>query len=174
MEKIIYQKKISTPLGVMLACGSTEGLHLLNFCEESKLDSQLKSLTETYGNIQDENFPSYLTLLENELDAYFNGQLKTFTVPLSPVGTAFQQSVWEVLRQIPYGETWSYAKQAAALGDVKKVRAVANANGANKISILIPCHRVIGSNGTLTGYGGGVWRKQKLLELERERDNEVI
>ena len=82
------------------------------------------------------------------------------------MGSDFQKSVWEILMKIPYGETWSYAKQSEILGDSKKVRAVANANGMNKISILVPCHRVIGSDGNLTGYGGGIWRKQKLLELE--------
>ena len=119
----------------------------------------------TYGaNLCDEEG---LKTLENELSEYFSGNLKQFTVPLSPVGTDFQKSVWKILQKIPYGETWSYRKQSEILGDVKKVRAVANANGMNKISILIPCHRVIGSNGTLTGYGGGIWRKQKLLELEK-------
>ena len=83
------------------------------------------------------------------------------------MGTDFQKSVWEVLRKIPYGTTRSYQEQASILGNPKAVRAVANANGLNKISIIIPCHRVIGTNGTLTGYGGGIWRKQKLLELEK-------
>ena len=87
-------------------------------------------------------------------------------MPLDWVGTDFQKQVWQVLMQIPYGATWSYAQQAQTLGEVKKVRAVANANGMNKIAIIVPCHRVIGSDGTLTGYGGGIWRKQKLLELE--------
>jgi len=90
-----------------------------------------------------------------------------FTVPLAPVGTDFQKKVWEILRTIPYGTTRSYQQQADILGNPKAVRAVANANGLNKISIIIPCHRVIGTNGTLTGYGGGIWRKQKLLELEK-------
>ena len=106
--------------------------------------------------------------MEKELKLYFEGKLTRFSVPLSLVGTDFQKSVWEILKEIPFGETWTYKKQAEILGDVKKVRAVANANGLNKISIVLPCHRVIGSDGQLTGYGGGVWRKQKLLELERK------
>jgi AraC family transcriptional regulator of adaptative response/methylated-DNA-[protein]-cysteine methyltransferase len=106
-------------------------------------------------------------ILEKELSEYFEGNRTEFTVPLDFVGSDFQKSVWEVLMKIPYGQTWSYAKQAEILGDKNKVRAVANANGMNKISILIPCHRVIGSDGNLTGYGGGIWRKQKLLELEK-------
>ena len=166
-EKILQLKRIETPLGSMMACADEKGICLLEFCEKKTLPTELKQISQHFKTtiLQGEN--PHFELLEKELDAYFNGQLKTFTVPLSPVGTAFQQSVWEVLRQIPYGETWSYAKQAAALGDVNKVRAVANANGANKISIIIPCHRIIGSDGTLTGYGGGVWRKQKLLDIEK-------
>ena len=105
--------------------------------------------------------------LEKELEEYFEGKRKDFTVPLAPVGTDFQKNVWEILRTIPYGTTRSYQQQADILGNPKAVRAVANANGLNKISIIIPCHRVIGSNGTLTGYGGVIWRKQKLLELEK-------
>ena len=89
------------------------------------------------------------------------------------MGTDFQQRVWQILRTIPYGQTWSYKAQAIALGSPQSVRAVANANGMNRISILIPCHRVIGSNGTLTGYGGGLWRKKFLLELE-SKGNEPI
>jgi AraC family transcriptional regulator of adaptative response/methylated-DNA-[protein]-cysteine methyltransferase len=130
---------------------------------ETEFKDLAKSLNATI--VQGEN--PHFKVLEKELAEYFAGERKEFTVPLSPVGTQFQKEVWQVLRQIPYGETWSYRKQSDVLGDPKKVRAVANANGMNKISILIPCHRVIGSNGTLTGYGGGIWRKQKLLELEQ-------
>ena len=115
--------------------------------------------------LQGENI--HFEKLESELTEYFKGNLTDFTVPLTPVGTDFQKKVWEVLREIPYGSTRTYQQQANALGSPKSVRAVANANGLNKISILIPCHRVIGSDGTLTGYGGGIWRKQKLLELEK-------
>ncbi|CAA6799642.1 MAG: Methylated-DNA--protein-cysteine methyltransferase (EC [uncultured Sulfurovum sp.] len=104
-----------------------------------------------------------------ELDVYFKGELKTFTVPLLFVGTPFQKSVWEALLTIPYGETSNYKKQAKMIGNEKAVRAVANANGANAISIIVPCHRIIGSDGTLTGYAGGLEMKQRLLELEKEK-----
>lgn len=87
-------------------------------------------------------------------------------MPLHLIGTDFQQKVWQILQQIPYGKTYSYGQQAKILGNPKAVRAVANANGMNSIAILVPCHRVIGANGELTGYGGGLWRKQYLLELE--------
>lgn len=106
--------------------------------------------------------------MRTQLNLYFQGKLKEFDLPLDLVGTEFQQQVWNVLLQIPYGATSSYAKQAQILGNPTAVRAVANANGMNKISIIVPCHRVIGSDGSLTGYGGGLWRKKELLELEQE------
>ena len=106
-------------------------------------------------------------LLRQELDLYFQGRLKVFATPLETIGTAFQQQVWDALLTIPYGETRSYKEQAQQLGNPKAIRAVAAANGQNKVSILIPCHRVIGSDGKLTGYAGGLNRKQSLLALER-------
>lgn len=166
-EKIINLKRIETPLGTMIACADENGICMLEFSDRKALPTELKEISKYFDAniIQGEN-PHFETL-EKELSEYFDGNLKDFKVPLSPVGTAFQKSVWKILQKIPYGETWNYRKQAEILGDAKKVRAVANANGMNKISILIPCHRVIGSDGNLTGYGGGIWRKQKLLELEK-------
>ncbi|HZF55701.1 MAG TPA: methylated-DNA--[protein]-cysteine S-methyltransferase [Polyangiaceae bacterium] len=104
-----------------------------------------------------------------QLDAYFNGSLTRFDLPLAPRGTAFQQAVWEILRSIPYGTTVSYAEVARRLGRPDAVRAVGSANGRNPISIIVPCHRVVGSGGLLVGYAGGLDRKRKLLELEARR-----
>ena len=166
-QKIIDLKRIETPIGTMYAAAVEEGICMLEFTDRKMLETEFKDLAKSLKAtiVQGEN-PHFQTL-EKELSEYFKGNRTEFTVPLSPVGTDFQKSVWQVLMKIPYGETWNYKKQSEVLGDAKKVRAVANANGMNKISILIPCHRVIGSNGTLTGYGGGIWRKQKLLELEK-------
>ena len=166
-QKIIDLKRIETPIGTMYAAATAEGICMLEFTDRKMLEREFKDLAKSLNAIiiQGEN-PHFIPL-EKELAEYFLGKRTEFTVPLSPVGTDFQKSVWKVLMKIPYGETWNYKKQSEVLGDAKKVRAVANANGMNKISILIPCHRVIGSNGTLTGYGGGIWRKQKLLELEK-------
>lgn len=166
-QKIIDLKRIETPIGTMYAAAVEEGICMLEFTDRKMLETEFKDLAKSLNAtiVQGEN-PHFKTL-EKELSEYFDGNRTEFTVPLSPVGTEFQKSVWKVLLKIPYGETWNYKKQSEVLGDIKKVRAVANANGMNKISILIPCHRVIGSNGTLTGYGGGIWRKQKLLELEK-------
>ena len=166
-QKIIDLKRIETPLGTMIACADENGISMLEFSERKSLNKELEEISKYFkaNIIQGEN-PHFKTL-EKELNDYFEGKIQKFTVPLSPVGTDFQKKVWEILRTIPYGTTRSYQQQADILGNPKAVRAVANANGLNKISIIIPCHRVIGSNGTLTGYGGGIWRKQKLLELEK-------
>jgi methylated-DNA-[protein]-cysteine S-methyltransferase len=101
-----------------------------------------------------------------QLEEYFSGALKSFDVPLNARGTPFQLSVWAGLREIPYGETMSYGELARSIGNPKAVRAVGRANGSNPIAVIVPCHRVIGANGTLTGYGGGLDRKAKLLSLE--------
>lgn len=166
-EKVIDLKRIETPLGTMVACANENGICMLEFSDRKALPTELKEISKHFNAniIQGEN--SHFETLEKELSEYFEGKRLDFTVPLSPVGTDFQKKVWEILRAIPYGTTRSYQDQANVLGNPKAVRAVANANGLNKISIIIPCHRVIGTNGTLTGYGGGIWRKQKLLELER-------
>lgn len=166
-QKIIDLKRIETPIGTMYAAATEAGICMLEFTDRKMLENEFKDLAKSLNAtiIQGENV--HFKTLEKELSEYFEGNRTQFTVQLSPVGTEFQKSVWKILLQIPYGETWNYRKQSEVLGDAKKVRAVANANGMNKISILIPCHRVIGSNGTLTGYGGGIWRKQKLLELEK-------
>jgi methylated-DNA-[protein]-cysteine S-methyltransferase len=108
-----------------------------------------------------------LAQARRELDAYFAGKLRAFTVPLAPRGTPFQLKVWMALRAIPYGATRTYGQQANAIGQPKAVRAVGLANGKNPISIIVPCHRVIGANGALTGFGGGLDRKQALLDLEQ-------
>ena len=167
MEKIVDLKRIETPLGTMIACANENGICMLEFSDRKALPTELKEISKHFdANIVQGENPHFKTL-EKELEEYFEGKRKDFTVPLSPVGTDFQIKVWENLRTIPYGTTRSYQQQADILGNPRAVRAVANANGLNKISIIIPCHRVIGTNGTLTGYSGGIWRKQKLLELEK-------
>lgn len=112
--------------------------------------------------------PPILSECVRQLDEYFKGKRKEFTLDLLPRGTGFQRRAWEQLRQIPYGETISYSRQAERMGDKKACRAVGGANGKNPISIVIPCHRVIGKNGSLTGFGSGVWRKEWLLAHEKK------
>ena len=158
---------LATPLGEMLAVFGGKGLCLLEFVGQKQLEQEITAVQKAlHGQfIFQEN--EQTQLLRQELDLYFQGRLKVFTTPLETIGTAFQQQVWDALLTIPYGETRSYKEQAQQLGNPKAIRAVAAANGQNKVSILIPCHRVIGSDGKLTGYAGGLNRKQSLLALER-------
>lgn len=114
------------------------------------------------------NIPDALVEAMKQLDAYFKGDLKEFKLKLNPTGTHFQKSVWEALMKVSYGKTNSYMELTKNLGDVKAIRAVASANGKNPLWIVIPCHRIIGSDGSLTGYAGGLWRKEWLLNHERE------
>ena len=155
------------PAGSMLAVFSERGLCLLEFPESAGTERELLAvLAARPGRLQAGDSPLVRDTLQ-QLAAYFSGSLKDFSLPLDPVGTPFQQQVWAELLRIPYGETRSYLQQAESLGNAKAVRAVAAANGQNKISVIIPCHRVIGSSGTLTGYAGGLERKAWLLAHER-------
>ncbi|MGV0979365.1 methylated-DNA--[protein]-cysteine S-methyltransferase [Empedobacter falsenii] len=162
-------KKIQTPLGEMLAIKSEKGLCMLEFFDGKSTEKQLKEI-ENLGEILEKD-DDILNRLENELNDYFKGNLKEFTIPLDLIGTDFQKKVWNELIKIPFGETRSYKEQSIAIGDLLAIRAVANANGKNKIAIVVPCHRVIGSDGSLTGYAGGKKRKQFLLELESQQLN---
>lgn len=167
-QNIIDLKRIETPLGTMLVCATNQGICLLEFTDRKMLETELKSIAKLLNAIIIQGYNKYFETLEIELQEYFNGKRKEFSVPLHTPGTDFQNKVWAALQRIPYGQTKSYKEQAITIGNLESVRAVANANGMNRISILIPCHRVIGSNGQLTGYGGGLWRKKYLLELEKK------
>jgi O-6-methylguanine DNA methyltransferase len=165
--------RFHTPLSPMTACASSQGVCLLEFTDNRRIERELKDLVKRLNaDIQPATNP-HLDQLQTELKAYFDGQLKTFSVPLHTPGTAFQQAAWKVLRDIPYGETRSYKQQAVAVGNPQAVRAVAAANGQNRVSIVIPCHRVIGADGSLTGYGGGLDRKSWLLDFERARGTQI-
>lgn len=166
--KLIISTFIMTPLGRMIALADEDYLYLLEFDNRRGLEREIERLRQKFNARIFQGKNSLLRRLEEELSAYFAGQTAIFTTPLYLFGSPLQQKVWEQLQEIPVGETRSYKDLAGNLGDVNKVRAVGNANGANQISILIPCHRVIASNGDLGGYGGGVARKQYLLDLEQE------
>ncbi len=165
---IVNITRIETDLGPMIAGATGRGICMFEFADYKSLDLELRQLAATFKTplVQGDN-PHFDTL-RAQLEQYFKGERRQFDIPLDLVGTEFQKQVWLSLVQIPYGSTTTYAAQAARLGRPSSVRAVANANGKNKISIILPCHRVIGADGTLTGYGGGIWRKKKLLELEKE------
>jgi AraC family transcriptional regulator of adaptative response/methylated-DNA-[protein]-cysteine methyltransferase len=160
-------RRLATPLGAMLAAGGDEGLVLLEFADRRMLETQITRLRRRLGVAFVPGHHAVIDQVERELSEYCGGTRQAFTVPLADPGTEFQRAVWTRLREIPYGATASYAEIARDLGRASSVRAVARANGDNRLAILIPCHRVIGSDGQLTGYGGGLWRKQRLLEHER-------
>jgi methylated-DNA-[protein]-cysteine S-methyltransferase len=141
-----------SPIGLIKITGNENGIHSVDFTDEqASKDSQSHPVLDE---------------CVLQLDEYFKGKRKEFTVKLNPEGTEFQKKVWNKLLEIPFGRTISYMELAKSLGDVKAIRAVGTANGKNKIAIIIPCHRVIGSNGKLTGYAGGLWRKEWLLKHE--------
>jgi len=144
-----------------------EGICLLEFADRRMIETQLVRLRRLLDAEILPGLSDHISDLSEQLTEYFNGTRRTFDVSLLTPGTPFQQLTWGCLRSIPYGETRSYQQQAEAIGRPSAVRAVARANGDNRIAILIPCHRVIGKNGKLTGYGGGLWRKEYLLHLER-------
>ncbi|MDR0479360.1 MAG: methylated-DNA--[protein]-cysteine S-methyltransferase [Burkholderiaceae bacterium] len=162
----LTSRQISTPLGDMLALASPAGVCLLEFANgTARLNRECDQVQTVHGPAA-ANPSAVLDQLQAELADYFAGRRQRFDVPLDFIGTPFQQRVWRALLAIPYGATWSYAREAQHIGQPTATRAVAAANGQNKIAIVVPCHRVIGSNGALTGYGGGLSRKRWLLDLE--------
>ena len=163
--------RITTPLGPMMAGATAKGICLLEFTDRKSLETEIKQLQKLLKAPALPGQHLHFDQLNRELAEYFAGTRQTFTVPLHTPGTPFQNQVWEELTRIAYGSTRSYKQQAEILKQPSAIRAVANANGMNRISILVPCHRVIGSDGNLTGYGGGIWRKQWLLEHEGKHKN---
>lgn len=165
-ENIIQIKRYESPYGVLML-GSYDGrLCLCDWQVEKHRDHVNRRLAKILKAKFEEGTSDVIVRAEKQLDEYFAGQRREFDVPLLFVGTDFQQTVWNDLLKIPFGQTISYGEMAKRIGMSKAVRAVANANGANAISIFAPCHRVIGSDHSLTGYGGGLDTKRKLLELE--------
>lgn len=160
---------IESPFGPMIAAATSKGICLLEFTDRRMLDNQFKRLRRYYhcAIVPGEN--SHLAQLKKELKEYFAGERKTFTVSLVIQGSPFEEKVWKALLAIPSGKTATYEEIARLIGQPKSSRAVGRANGMNRIAIVVPCHRVINKNGELGGYGGGVWRKKILLDLERQQ-----
>lgn len=142
---------IKTPLGIANINGDEDGVVAISVCDEGEITTTI---------------PEVLWEAVSQLNEYFEGNRNNFSFKLNPKGTEFQQKVWKCLLEIPFGKTISYLEQSKILGDVKAIRAVASANGKNPLLIVVPCHRVIGTDGSLTGYAGGVGRKKWLLEHE--------
>lgn len=172
IEKVVTTY-VQTPLGPMLAGANDQGVVLLEFCDRRAIEKQLSVLQRRLRCVIVPGEHRLLDQLRDELDTYFAGSRSRFEVPLVVSGTPFQEQVWRALLEIPYGTTISYKKLAACIGRPGAQRAVGRANGDNRLAILIPCHRVINKDGTLRGYGGGLWRKQFLLDIEQGNRRET-
>lgn len=152
MNKTSYTTYYSSPIGHILITGTNTFISTILFCEKTGQES--------------EHLPAVVESCVQQLDEYFFGNRKSFELPMQPVGTSFQQQVWQQLKTIDYGQTVSYMDVARAVSGEKAIRAIGAANSRNPICVIVPCHRVIGSNGSLTGYAGGLWRKEWLLKHE--------
>ncbi len=166
-EDCIQVDWIESPLGPLVAGATAEGICLLEFTDRRMLEAQFRAIRRLFKRAVVPGKNPHLEHLKRELAAYFSGTLMRFTVPLVFPGTPFQRRVWEELLRIPYGQTRTYEQMAQAAGSPGACRAAGTANGMNRIAILIPCHRVVNKDGKLGGYGGGLWRKARLLGLEQ-------
>jgi len=165
-RQILTAQWLDTPIGAMLAVVDDAGVHLLEFAERKALPTEIERLRKRVGPICFGQHPMLATLA-HQVEQYFAGRSISFDAPIVQKGTAFEATVWDALRRIPPGATRSYGEIARFIDRPDAARAVARANGANQVAIIVPCHRVIGADGSLTGYGGKIWRKQWLLEHER-------
>ncbi|WP_321479943.1 methylated-DNA--[protein]-cysteine S-methyltransferase [uncultured Bacteroides sp.] len=154
---MMYYYSQNTPIGPLCICADEQAITKISFkkiIESESLEEETPIIKQAF----------------EQLTEYFNGERKHFDLPLNPQGTVFQKKVWSVLQSIPYGETWSYKQVATAVGNAKASRAVGMANNRNPIPIVVPCHRVIGTNGALVGYAGGIEIKKSLLEVENKKE----
>ena len=164
-RRMLFVTEMDTPIGKLTAGASEEGVCFLEY-ENRKNVKKYNEFKEGENN--------HLADLRRELDEYFNGNRQEFSVTLAPEGTSFQNRVWSALSKIPFGSTVSYLELAETLGNKGSIRAAANANAKNPVAILIPCHRVIGGNGKLTGYAGGLWRKKWLIDHEKRYSGQPV
>jgi O-6-methylguanine DNA methyltransferase len=168
-EKTIIKISIlKTPTGEMLFGATDKNLVILEFGYRRMMSKLLDRVAKKLNGVFVLGENEIITSTKKQLEEYFNGERKEFTVPLEFTGTEFQNKVWNALIQIPYGETHSYLQLSQQLGNPLAIRAVARANGENCLAIIVPCHRIIGSNGEMIGYGGGIQRKKFLLNLEKK------
>jgi len=164
---VIKVTRTATPLGPMLMGATADALVLLEFVDRRQLAAQIHRIGRRTGAVFVPDESAIGELASEQVREYFDGSRRAFDLPLQLVGSSFEREVWEALLEIPFGETRSYADIARRVGRRAAVRAVGRANGMNALAVLVPCHRVVGSDGRLVGYGGGLWRKERLLELER-------
>jgi AraC family transcriptional regulator of adaptative response/methylated-DNA-[protein]-cysteine methyltransferase len=170
---ILNSAWLDTPLGSMLTISDKDSLYLLEFAEKHSLEREIEHLRIKTKSTIIPGRTAITDSIEEELASYFVGKLETFKTPIHMLGSPFQKMVWQELMRIPYGETRSYLAQAEAIKKPTAFRAVANANGANPLAIIIPCHRIINSNGKLGGYGGGIDRKEWLINMEKQASHDI-
>jgi AraC family transcriptional regulator of adaptative response/methylated-DNA-[protein]-cysteine methyltransferase len=171
---MLYKIEINTPLGLMVGISNDAGICALEFADKKNLNVELVHMQNYFGAPIVTQTNCHLEQLQLQLNEYFAGNRKQFDLPLQFIGTLFQQKSWQALQTINYGATQSYKQQATKVGNLKAVRAVASANAHNRLAIIVPCHRVIGSDGKLTGYAGQLWRKQWLLDWEKKMLNSEL
>ncbi len=167
-EYQLKAKTIDSPLGSMIAIADHEKLYFLSYSDQPNLAKEIQTIAKKNRATIQAGQSSVIDSIEDELKKYFSGQLSTFETPIHCVGTDFQHKAWQALKDIPFGQTRSYQEQAKAIGNEKAFRAVANANGANHLTIVLPCHRIINHNGKLGGYKNGLDRKSWLLQHEKK------
>ncbi|MWP46750.1 bifunctional transcriptional activator/DNA repair enzyme AdaA [Gilliamella sp. Pas-s27] len=167
-QDIILINRLTTPLGPMFVCSTNQGICLLEFVDRRMLETEFEQLQKQLKMKIIFGDNNHIKQIKKEIDEYFQGKRQHFNVKLHTPGTDFQKTVWDCLKQIPYGKLTTYKQQAEKINTPQAIRAVANANGFNRVAIIVPCHRVIGSNGELMGYGGGLERKRWLIEHEKK------
>ncbi|EDY83568.1 methylated-DNA-(protein)-cysteine S-methyltransferase [Verrucomicrobiia bacterium DG1235] len=163
-------QQVSSPLGPIMVAGDDQAVYLVEFWDRRMLETQFTTLEKRLNAVFFPGKSKASQQMADELDAYFQGETTTFETPIKFPGTEHQQAVWQTLLSVPSGETWTYGQLANSIGKPAAVRSVARAVGENRFAIVIPCHRIVGSDGNLTGYGGGLWRKRHLLEFERQKN----
>ena len=166
-KAVILITRITSPLGPMFICATDKGICLVEFTDRKMLETEFRDLQKKLNAVILQGENEHIKACKKQLKEYFEGKRRSFDLTLDLPGTPFQQSVWEELLNIPFGTTSTYQQMARRLGKETAVRAMANANGHNRVAIIVPCHRVIGKDGNLTGYGGGLQRKQWLLDHEK-------
>jgi AraC family transcriptional regulator of adaptative response/methylated-DNA-[protein]-cysteine methyltransferase len=174
IQKVIRTISIETPIGEMTACATRDGICLLEFTDKRATGTHFEELSSVFQLKIKHGSNRHLRALRRQLREYFTGKRKVFSLKLVTPGTEFQQRVWNELLKIPFGTTASYLEQAVSVNNPGSVRAVAGANASNRIAIVIPCHRVIGSDGSLVGYGGGLERKKWLIDHERKYSGKPV
>ena len=170
-QNVILMSRTTTPLGPMFVCATDKGLCLLEFVDRKMLETEFRDLQKRLNAVILSGENDHIRNTRQQLEEYFAGTRTSFSIAIDAPGTDFQKEVWQTITKIPYGKTVSYQEESNLLGKPNAIRAVARANGMNRISIIIPCHRIIGKDGSLTGYGGGLERKRWLLEHEQSRNS---